>query len=342
MSDPVSTVVIGYGHAGRSFHAYLVGLTPGLELAGVVTGDPERQAAARREHDCRVWDSAQEVFADPAVELVVLATPNDVHADLAVAALGAGKHVVTDKPMTLWVAEVDRMVQAARRADRMLSVFQNRRWDGDYLTVKRLLEAGRLGRLRRIEMAWGSFGMPGGWRGTAEAGGGRLWDLGAHLADQLVQLAPGPATQVWAQLQYDSPDHDVESDAKVMVGFGDGMTGVLTTSSIAGIDPPRFYVAGSAATFRKHGLDPQEAAMKAGDIDAAEEPADRFGQLSDGRTTETIPTRPGRWRSYYENVAAHLAGQAGLAVTPESVRPGIAIIEAAFRSHETGEAVRVG
>jgi len=338
-APPPRAVVIGYGFSGRSFHSYLIGLDSGIALHGVASRSDETRQRAAAERGCRTYPSFEAVLEDPDVDLVVLATPNNTHCGLAVRALDAGKHVVTDKVMALNLAECDRMIAAARRNRRLLSVFQNRRWDGDFLTVRRLLAEGRLGAVRRIEMAWTGFGMWGGWRGTRAAGGGKLYDLGAHLADQLCQLLPQPITTVYARLQYDDPAHDVESDAVVTVGFEDGATAVLETSSICAIPKPRFYVAGSAGTFVKHGLDPQEAAMKRGEIDAAREDPATYGRLHDGKTETAIPTEAGRWRSYYENISAALAGAAPPAVTPESVRRGVALLEAAFASGGSGQEI---
>ena len=139
---PVRAVVIGYGFAGRAFHSYLIGLTPGMELRGVASREAATRARIVAERACHAYDDLDAVLADPDVDLVVLATPSKSHAAQAIAALEAGKHVVTDKVMCLSLAECDAMLAAAERADRVLTVFQNRRWDGDFLTVQRLMAAG--------------------------------------------------------------------------------------------------------------------------------------------------------------------------------------------------------
>lgn len=342
MSTP-RAVVIGYGFAGRSFHSYLISLTPTLTLHGVASRTPETRQRIVAERGCKAYESFDEVLADPQVDLVVLATPSHAHAAEAIRALDAGKHVVTDKPMATSLADADAMIEAATRSGRVLSVFQNRRWDGDYLTVRGLIDDGSLGRVRRVEMAWSGFGMPGGWRGKRESGGGRVFDLGAHMIDQLLLLIPQKVASVYARFQYDSPGHDIESDAVIIVGFEDGATGLIEASSISTIPKPRFYVAGSGGTFVKYGLDPQEAWMKAGAIDAAAEDPANFGRLNTtGKPADTriIATAKGRWRSYYENIADAIAGRAELAVTPQSVRRQIAVIDAAFESARTGEVVR--
>ncbi len=348
--DPVVTAVVGYGYAGRCFHSYLVRLAePGLSLKGVVSSRPEaRQAIAAGA--LRAWERFEEVLADDEVELVVLATPNDLHAPQAIAALEAGKHVVTDKPMSLDGAEADAMIAAANRAGRLLSVFQNRRWDGDYLTVRKLLAEGALGDIVYAQLAWGQFGAPRSWRGQAASGGGKFVDLGAHMIDQALQLAPGPLQRVYARFSDAGLGSDVEDHAHCVLSFGGGADGGgaeihVVTSSIARIPMPRWYVLGTAGALVKEGLDPQEAAMVAGDIDAArEEDRGHWPRLCrrDGQPEETvIEPLAGRWRSYYENVAAAIRGREELAVTAESVRAVMGAIDAARESARSGRAVEI-
>jgi scyllo-inositol 2-dehydrogenase (NADP+) len=338
--NPVRTVVVGYGFAGRCFHSYLVGLTPGLALHGVASRSPATRERIVAERRCRAYDHVEAVLADPEVDLVVLATPNSTHAELAVRALAAGKHVVTDKVMCLSLRECDRMLAAARRSGRLLSVFQNRRWDGDYLTLRRLMADGRLGDVRSLEVAWQGFGAWGGWRGQAAMGGGKLYDLGAHLIDQVLLLFPEAVTSVYARLHHDLPVTDTESQALAVIGFASGRTAVVDTSSLAAIAKPRFYACGTGGTFIKYGVDPQDKAMIAGDIDSAREDEALCGRLHDGKTETRIPTLPGRWRCYYENIAAVLAGTAAPAVRLGEVRRAIAVLDAAFRSARSGQAVR--
>jgi len=334
MSEP-RAAVIGYGYAGRSFHSYLIDITPGLTLHGVSSRNAETRAQIERERGCRTYENLDAVLADPAVDLVVLATPNHVHAEYAVRALRAGKHVVTDKPMCLTLAECDRMIAAADESGKLLSVFQNRRWDGDFLTVQQLMAEGRLGTVRWMEMAWQRWGAPGRWRGQADKGGGRFYDLGAHLLDQLLLLIPQPVEAVYCRLHHDFPEHDVESHALITVHFADGATGVCDLSSMAAIAKPRFHLFGDRGAFIKYGVDPQEEAMTAGDIDAAREEPATYGRLHDGVRETIVPTRPGRWRSYYENIRDALTGQAELAVKPTEVRRVMALFDAAQRSAQT-------
>ncbi len=336
---PVRTVVVGYGMAGRQFHCYLVGLTPGLTLRGVVSRSEQTRERIRAEQQCIAYESLEHALGDPDVQLVVIATPNSTHADLAVQAMEAGRHVVSDKVMCLTLSDCDRMAETARRAGVVLSAFQNRRFDGDYLTVRGLIEQGRLGDVRWLEVAWQGFRPWGGWRGRADMGGGKLYDLGAHLVDQACMIFPGAVESVYCRMHHDYPQTDTESEALVVIAFDGGQTAVCDFSSMAAQSKPRFYVRGTRGTFRKHGLDPQEAAMKAGDIGAAVEPEALYGVLHNGITEERIPTLAGRWRNYYENIAAVISNGAAPAVRLCEVRREIAVLEAAMRSARTGDVV---
>ena len=306
---PPNAVVIGYGYAGRAFHSYLVGLEPGLNLLGVASRNAATRERIEQERGCRAYASFEDVIADDDVDLVVLATPNHVHAELAIRALDAGKHVVTDKPMCVTLAECDRMIDASRRNQCVLSVFQNRRWDGDFLTLRKLLDDGRLGSLRWLEMAWQAPRAPRGWRGQAAYGGGRVYDLGAHLLDQCLLLMPQAVTSVYGRLHYDYEGRDVESHAMVTLGFADGATAIVDTGSMHFTKKPRMQAFGSEGSFVKHGLDPQEAAMNAENIDSALEPEENYGTLATAEEETTVPTMPGRWRNYYELIAAQITGK---------------------------------
>ena len=343
--DTPRAVVVGYGFAGRCFHTYLIDLAAELELHGVVTSRPEARDHVRQHLGVGTYERFEDALADDAVDLVVLATPNDLHAPQAIAALEAGKHVVVDKPMALDRSEADRMLAAARQADRLLTVFHNRRWDGDYLTVCRLLEQGALGELFSLELAWTQYGPPRGWRSEAAHGGGKLFDLGAHLIDQALQLVPAPVERVYARLHTGVWDTDVEDHAHCVLTFSNGVDAHIVTSSASRRPRPRWHVLGSRGALVKEGLDPQEPAMIAGDIDAArEDPAHRAHLWSEvaGQPAESVvETVPGRWRSFYENVAAALLGRQELAVRPESAAAVLSVLDAARRSAASGQAVEL-
>ena len=336
-----NAVVIGYGYAGRSFHSYLIDITPGLKLHGVASRNPATRKQIIHERGCKAYDCFDAVLADPAVALVVLATPNSTHADMAIRAMEAGKHVITDKVICLTLDECERMIATATRTGKMLTVFQNRRWDGDFLTVRQLMADGRLGDVRWIEMAWQKFGPPAGWRGCAADGGGRFYDLGAHLVDQLLLLFPQAVKSVSCRMHHDFPSNDVDSHAMIIVDFEDGATGVCNLSSLSAISKPRFHVFGIRATFITHGLDPQEVALKAGDIDSAREDKSQFGRLHDGKTEAVVPTLAGRWRNYYENIVAVLTDGAEPLVKLTEARRVIALLDAARRAARLNQVLEV-
>ena len=339
MTQP-RAVVIGYGNSGRHYHSYLINLTPGITLHGVASRNPDSRTRIVKELGCKVYDNYESVFYDPEVDLVVLATPNSTHADLAIAALDAGKHTVTDKLMCLNLDECDRMIAAAERSGKTLSVFQNRRWDGDYLTIKELMAAGKLGHVRWIEMAWQRFGPPEGWRGQNAMGGGSFLDRGVHLFDQLLLLLPQPITSVYYRRHNDFPDHDIDSHAMVTVGFEDGATAICDLTTTSAISKPRFHILSSKTTFIKYGLDPQDDAMKAGDIDAAVESEADYGRLHDGERETIVPTIPGRWRNYYENIADVLTDGAEPEIKLSEARRVIALIDAALESVRTDQVIQ--
>ena len=340
-----NVVVVGYGYAGRYFHTPLVAATPGLHLYGVVSGRVEAREQFRQRFGAKTFAHFEQALADPQVDLVVLATPNDLHAPQAIAAMHAGKHVVTDKPMCLNVAEADAMIAASRQSDRLLSVFQNRRWDGDFLTIRAIVEQGLLGELFLIETAWLQTRPPRGWSSEQRRGGGKLLDLGVHLIDQVVELVGAPVTQVYARLHGGVWPTDVEDHAHCIVSFASGIDVHVTTSSVAPIQARRWQLLGAGGVLVKEGFDPQEQALLAGDIEmAAEDPRQytRVYSKIDGEPGDTVvPTLPGHWRAFYENIADALQHGVAVAVSPESSRAVIAIIEAARQSAQTGQVIRL-
>ena len=338
-----NVAVVGYGFAGRCFHTYLVGLASELSLYGIATSRAEARAQIQQQLGVKTFACFEDILDDPQVDLVVLATPNDLHAPHAIRALEAGKHVVPDNPMCLDVAEADAMIAASHKTNRLLSVFQNRRWDGDFLTVRSVVEEGLLGNLLQIEMAWMGYSRPRTWRSENQRGGGKFVDLGAHMIDQALQLIPAPVEKIYARFHTGIWDNDVENHAHCIISFANGVDVHIDTSSLARSSKPRWYLVGSAGTLTKEGLDPQEKAMIAGDIDAAhEDPANRarlFAEIA-GQPAETVvETIPGRWRSYYENIGAVLQGREELAVTPDSIRTVMRVIGAAQRSAERNQAI---
>jgi scyllo-inositol 2-dehydrogenase (NADP+) len=337
--------IVGYGYAGRVFHSYLVGRAAGLELRAVMARDPVRREQAARERGVATYGDMDSLLRDPKVELVVLATPHDTHADLAVQALQAGKHVVVDKPMAITLAEADRMVAAAREAGRVLSVFHNRRWDWDYLTVKQVLASGAIGRPYLFETAVLNYRPPRTtWRSSAATMGSLVHDWGAHLVDHALRLVSSSVTRVHCRIARPRPLPEIGNYARLDMTFEDGTLYAVETGNLVRAPKPRWYVVGDEGTLTKHGLDPQERAfLRTGNPDdAAELPEEkaRLTTLVGGQPAEaTIDSVQGSWTGYYTNVSAHLNDGAPLEVTAEQAREVIRILDAAVRSAASGEVV---
>ncbi|HEX6307976.1 MAG TPA: Gfo/Idh/MocA family oxidoreductase [Longimicrobiales bacterium] len=333
--------LIGYGAAGAFFHAPLIAATPGLQLAAIVTADPVRSRSASAAHpQARVLAASDALFAEADhLDLVVIASPNRTHAPLAERALALELPVVIDKPIAATAAAAVRLVEAARTADLMLTVFHNRRWDGDFLTVQRLVREQRLGTVRRFESRferWRPVPKPG-WRQDAdpEAAGGVLYDLGSHLIDQALLLF-GRVTHVYAELDCRGPAVTVEDDAFVALTHASGIRSHLWMSSVAPHGGPRFRVLGSRAAFTKHGLDVQESALRSGILpdseDWGEESRAHWGSLGAGDELETVRTERGAYPAFYEGVVRSLREGEPPPVDPADAVATVRIIEAARRS----------
>jgi predicted dehydrogenase len=347
---PLRVGLLGYGLAGRVFHAPLIAACPDLVLAAVVTRDPERRATLRAVHPAAEALDAPEQLWERAgsLDLVVVATPNRSHASLTRAALQAGLPVVVDKPFATSAAEARALIDEARARGRRLTVFQNRRWDGDFLTLRKLISEGALGAVHRFESRferWNPVLRPG-WRESrnpADAGG-LLFDLGPHLIDQAVQLF-GPVRAVYGELDSRREDAVVDDDAFVALTHASGVRSHLWMSKIAAQRAPRFRVLGDRATFVKYGLDGQEAAMAIGVGPGAagwgEELADRWGFLGEEDTAQPVATVSGNYPAFYAAVAAALRSDAPLPVDPADAVTGLEIIEAARASAEHGRVVQL-
>ncbi|AOT59069.1 Gfo/Idh/MocA family oxidoreductase [Streptomyces rubrolavendulae] len=351
---PVRVGLVGYGLAGSVFHAPLIAATPGLVLDTVVTSNAERREQARAEFpDVRFAASPDELWARAhELDLVVVASPNKTHVPLATAALRAGLPVVVDKPVAGTAAEARALGALAREAGLLFSVFQNRRWDSDFLTLRALLERGELGAVRRFESRFERWRpLPkGGWResGAPEEIGGLLYDLGSHVVDQALALF-GPAVRVYAEVDVRRPGAEADDDTFVAVTHAGGVRSHLYVSATAPQLGPRFRVLGERAGFVKYGLDPQEAALRAGARPAAGEPwgvepEELWGRVGAGESPVTgggrpVPSLPGAYPAYYAAVAAALRDGTAPPVTAEEAAAALDVLEAARRSAREGVAV---
>jgi scyllo-inositol 2-dehydrogenase (NADP+) len=350
MDRAIRASVIGFGLAGQVFHTAVIDETPGLELACIV--QRSGNSAAERYPQAKIARSVEEMLADPSIELCVVATPNDLHFPLAEQCLRAGRHVVVDKPVTLTSAEAETLARLAKEKQVVFAPFHNRRWDGDFKTLRSLLASGRLGEPRVFESHFDRFRpqpKTGAWRGTEAAGGGTLFDLGPHLIDQALALF-GPPSHVWADVRIAREGVSVDDTfdlALTYTGEDKGKLRVWLRAGILSASPgARFTLHGTKASYEKWGLDPQEAALKSGarfaDAGFGVEPEKDWGSLTlpDGQV-EKVPTETGDYRGYYANVRDAILGVGPLEVPAGAAWAVASIIEAARESSRTGCRVAV-
>ena len=326
----------GYGFGGRWFHAPLLATAPGVEFAGVVTRSPGRRAELAADHPgVAAYDSLADLAAAGA-RAVAISTPAHTHVPLALEAIGLGLAVVVDKPFALDAAEARTAVAAAEAAGVALSVYQNRRWDSDLLTVRRLIDGGELGAVARFESRFERYAPD---PGPPSSGGGTLRDFGAHLVDQALLLF-GPATRVYAEIS--ARDDDVF----VALQHAGGVASHLWGSWVQSAPGPRYRVTGSAGAYVVGGVDGQEDALLAGRTPATEgdrwgaEPEESWGQLyRGGAPGEAVPAERGRWDTYYPAFAAAVRGDAPVPVDPRDAVASMTVLDAARESAATGRAV---
>jgi scyllo-inositol 2-dehydrogenase (NADP+) len=355
MTDELRVAVLGYGLAGRVFHAPLINATPGLALSTIVTSNPTRQDQARRDFPtARVLGGADEVWAAASdYDVAVIATANAAHVPQAKAALDAGLHTVVDKPLAGTEQQALDLMAHASRAGRQLFVFQNRRLDGDFLTAKMLIESGELGRVHRFESRFERFRPrpTGGWRerGAPEQLPGLLFDLGAHLVDQALLLL-GPADSVFASARQIRDDQTADDDTQVLIHHSSGAISMLWASAIAAFTNPRMRVLGTLGGYEVDGLDGQEDDLRNGISPLSES----YGQTArtgwgalvklgdngeDAR--RVVPTLRGQWPQFYADVVASIHTGIPQAVSASDVLGQLRVLSAAQRSAVSGQVVPV-
>jgi predicted dehydrogenase len=338
--DVVRFGLVGYGFGGRYFHAPLLAGGARHTLVGVVTRSPERRAEVAREHpDVRVHDSVDDLLA-AGVDAVSVSTPAATHTDLTDELLRRSVPVVCDKPFALDAAAARRTTELAEQLGVLLSPYQNRRWDSDLLTVRRLLEGGVLGEVRRFESAFER------WSPSPEppaAGGGLLRDFGSHLVDQALHLF-GPVRRVYAETHEIGPE--AEDAFEVLLQHAGGMHSQLTGAWRQSAAGPRFRVSGSAASYVVTSpMDGQEAALVAGRTPATDgagwgsEPPAAWGTLHRGSERETVPSERGRWDQFYDRFAAAVRGEGPVPVDPWDAVATATVLDAARRSAAGGRTV---
>lgn len=346
MTQTLRVGVIGYGYATATFHAPLIAAVPGLALSAISSSNPNKVRADWP--DVQVSVTPDALIARPDIDLIVIPTPNDTHFPLAAKALAAGKHVIVDKPFTLTSGEARELIGRARTAARLLSVFHNRRWDADFLTLRQIIESGQLGRLVHFESHFDRYrpDVRARWREGAGPGSGLWYDLGAHLLDQTLQLFGTPETiSLDLARQRDGALADDWFHAVLRYG---SLRVVLHGSALVPDVGPRYVLHGTTGAFTKYGLDPQEAEMKAGGkpggvgwgVDTLP------GALTvwrDGHEEERdVEGVPGDYRQYYAGVRAAILHGGPNPVPAEDALRVIRLIELGQQSFAEGRVAAVG
>ncbi len=335
--------VIGCGFSAKTFHFPLIEASDVLQLSAISSS--RRAAVAAEYPTVTVFDTPQALIASGEVELVVITAPNDVHYSLAKQCLQAGVHVVVEKPMVTSCAEAEDLLRLARERSLLLSVYHNRRWDGDFLTVKSLLENKQLGELRLFESHFDRFRpvVRPRWREQPGAGSGVWFDLGSHLVDQALQLfgRPRAVTGRCLALREDSQACDY---FHVLLHYPQ-LEVVLHASSFAAAPSPRFRVEGTLGSFVKFDLDPQEAQLKEGltplDANYGVEGEALYGRLYTASASEPVATADGCYQQYYQQIAAAITSGVANPVTAEEAIEVMQILELAQQSSERGQTLAV-
>ncbi|MCY1139862.1 Gfo/Idh/MocA family oxidoreductase [Actinoplanes sp. Pm04-4] len=340
MSDAVRFGLVGYGSGGRTFHAPLIASAANIEFLGVVTTNDERRKQLAEQHPTATAYDSIGALAEAGAEAVAISTPVTTHAELALEAIAHGLHVVVDKPFTLDAERAREVVAAAKAKGVLLSVYQNRRYDSDFRTLRRLIDDGQFGTVRRFESRferWAPERKPGA------AGGGTLLDFGSHLVDQAL-LLNGPAVRAYAEVRGSG---ELDDDFFLALHHVNGVESHLWGSWRQGAPGPRYRVAGTTGTFVVLGVDGQEAALKAGQSPAdlgdewGVEPEAAWGRIYRGDEGTRVRSERGRWDLYYPAFAAAVRGEGPLPVEPADVVRNMTVLDAARESARSGQTIRL-
>jgi len=320
--------ILGYGPAFNmgKFHADSINATPGLKVVAICDTSPARVEAARKDLPSLegYFTRTEDLAAMPNLDLVIVILPHNQHASATLQCLRAGKHVILEKPFCLTVEEANEMIGTARAGNRMLSIFNNRRWDGDYCMIQDILARGLIGEIFHIECRVGEYGHPGfTWRSDKSVGGGILYDWGAHFLDWILGLIPSRITQVTGDLQK-RVWHSVTSEdhGQVLIRFENGVTADFLVSQIAALNGPKWRVLGTKGAI---------------EVNSGAE-ITVVSYVSGLRQDSKIKTPQIPWeaKQYYRNIADHLLMGEELVVKPEQARRVVGVVDAAQRSAQQG------
>ncbi len=335
--------LIGFGLAGRAFHAQVIRATPGLRLAAIL--QRHGNDTAEKYPDVPVVRSVAELLDIRDIRLVVIATPNETHAPIARQCLESGRDVVVDKPFATTLKEAAELVELARKCGRLITVYQNRRYDGDFQAIRQIVSDGALGRIVRFETNYDRFRpnlKPGAWRERVGPGSGILFDIAPHLIDHVLVLFGLPEA-VTADVRLERTVAVVDDAFDVMLHYATGMRAVLRSTMLAAAPRPRFVLHGTRGSFFKQTFDPQEINLRRGYIPEngawGAEPQEDWGVLTtmenDVVTKRSVPSSTSDYRDYYANVRDAILRRATLAVTPEYALDVMRVLEMAQESSRT-------
>ncbi|UFH53473.1 Gfo/Idh/MocA family oxidoreductase [Spirosoma sp. KNUC1025] len=339
MHKVINVGLVGFGLSGRYFHSPFLSVNPKFNLKKIASSRPE---AVRAFDPSIEWvATADELFADPAIDLVFICSPNETHADYARKALEQGKNVVVEKPFALSESEAVQLLELAQRQGLLATAYQNRRWDSDFLTIKRLLAEGALGTLIDYECRYDRFSpVPPNsqsWKELPGAGRGNLYNLGPHLLDQALHLFGKPDT-VQATVRIIRPNSQVTDYFDIKLGYADKIVR-LESSLMIYQNQLRFSLHGTEGSFLKGGLDAQEERLRLNQLpnipDWGAEPADRWGTLYREGRADIITSLPGNYTPFYDNLYDVLVNGAEPAVTPADIQQLARVIELAIESSQT-------
>jgi predicted dehydrogenase len=338
--NPISVGLASFGMSGLVFHAPLIAANPGFRLSSIV----ERTSEKSRERfpEATIVRSFEDLIRDETLELIVVNTPNHLHLDMARQALAAGKHVILEKPMTVTTQEARTLIDLARSRNLVLSVFQNRRWDGDFRTLQQVVENKLLGQIVALEGHFDRFRNyieANTWKEETGAGSGILYNLGSHMIDQVLVLFGKPQA-VTGEMGIQRPGGRIDDYYHLTLHYPD-LRVVLKSSYLVREASPHYIVHGTQGSFIKYGLDPQEAALKAGHLPTAPdwgtEAPEAWGLLNTDiqglHFTGRLETLPGNYPFFYQNIYEAIREGKALAVKPEESMLGLRIIEAAIQSN---------
>jgi predicted dehydrogenase len=346
MSEIIKVGLVGYGTGGEFFHAPIINSIPGLKLTDVV--ERHKQKSKEKYPWVKVLKNFDDLLKDPQIRLVVITTPNWFHFEMALKALNAGKNVVVDKPFTVTAKEADTLIELANQKNLVLSVYHNRRFDGDFLTLKKIIENNWVGKVKELEIRFDRYRpevKQDSWRENGRQGSGVLYDLAPHLIDQALNLFGLPET---IKAEVKSEREMAKSDDCFHIELNYPKVKVILKAGMLVKEPtPHFLLSGDLGTYTRFGLDPQEQALKNGMVPDSNkwghEPSGHWGFLNSKapglQTYGKIETLPGCYPDYYRNIYAAIRGEEDVLVKPEEARNVIRIIELALKSSKEKKAV---